>query len=1511
MDTSKCFGFTLHNFSNREFNQWKAEKKFNESEHNKTIIGLIPTSTLPVNINGYKNTLVLTKLTSEILPMADLAKSAENNLHDIPMSEDYILFSENSTSSITEEMEASRKTLSDKFLLNNVANRIGVYSNTSTDDDTVLKSKPGLIKPLYVHKYEYVIINYETIINIFENHPELLDKTYLDSINDDLVTPQLPFINTVAKSLKTHITVEHNFKDIFEILSNDVDLIPYYENTDLQTRMTEAFDAIKFLALWANKLDPIIFLQNTLTTQPDFTINTHFKNSLFTFLQQNSNTEIINIDPQQTNNVTNVDNIYYRRVHSLSYTNDVNRIQHPGILSPVFNKVNEYNEPTISSQSNEVYPHTMHIWPDTLHTVNYLINDISRYSNYGYLFQLMDYQTDVLMPCDKLNLERPLFQLLTTCQLFKTDDKDLIAKNDTEWQFRMTFRIYIDRNTFYKWINTSMTTDGIMLIKDTSFFNSICNKQRQQIGNIHFDMSKTNIQSQDVEEEELMKKTEDELKNRVIVYQRTPQNCYHPSWQLNNNDIETMFNNLPMIKNGKETGKVTTFTYQKRNVIWMMNVEKRVDNHQHVLECPTLGLYLHNPLNNPYGKPIANTSSTVDKLYIGGKSYYMNHGIQRIIYPAKDGQPRLAMDMHCIRSGDNNVNMKLELTGGIIADDVGLGKTLSTIYHMANQLEKDKSRQSLPYEEGGWQLNNLVIVPSRLLKQWALEVEKFFGKKYFKVITLGTINDVYKMYKSTGMLKPKTQRNKKTDTPSTTTKNATPASTKNKTIEKYDIYIVSANLLTNDKYWQDIIIDNTPTKTSTNNTTSTIEVEDYDIEKCFDIFRIKWNRIIIDEIHECVQSLCVDGIDKCGPTGSNIKLACHTIFNLQSNYRWGLSATPFEHKELNLAGYLGYLSKLLKNNLCDTSVVKKLYFETFNGGTPKKQRDIANIFNSKMPIYSSLNAITKYLDSTCVDNLQKMCLSKTSKKSVSSELDIPIFTEDVIPITLGPIERNIYNNAKTDNSRSRDRLQRLFQLCTNICISTQDMDSLEIDLSNNMMSLTELNDAMISMFSKKLNKVTKKLSEMKTTLENYDICINNINILHKKFNEMDKYGKLPYINYTDKKEIERYMHDCYRANKMIEENGLNSNQVNQSFGINHAKYYLCTYVLRSAILKYFIDFTDTSDSSIDIIKTFIDSITTEEKLPANIITSWSDGRITYLIRQILKWHHDNATANRKRREESIVRQELEKTRLTNQIKLFENTDFLKEKTDEPCPICWVEYEDDDNVVITDCRHILCGECFEAIASNNTIISCPECRSEVIVNKVKVTTIKEIKGIKQDEPNIQENNEEIEENKWMSECINKYGTKMANLVKFLRNMIKNNDADGNKQRAIIFSQYDNMLKLIGKTLDEYNIPNIFPKGNVRSLTNAIDKFKTDDKYRVIMLSSERSNSGSNLTEANHVIIVDVLNMDADRTKEVESQIIGRAVRLGQKRPVKVVRLVTQDTVESQFFDANRYDISTIQ
>jgi SNF2 family DNA or RNA helicase len=227
----------------------------------------------------------------------------------------------------------------------------------------------------------------------------------------------------------------------------------------------------------------------------------------------------------------------------------------------------------------------------------------------------------------------------------------------------------------------------------------------------------------------------------------------------------------------------------------------------------------------------------------------------------------------------------------------------------------------------------------------------------------------------------------------------------------------------------------------------------------------------------------------------------------------------------------------------------------------------------------------------------------------------------------------------------------------------------------------------------------------------------------------------------------------------------------------------------------------------------------------------------------------------------------------------------------------------------------------------TSFSCPECRSSVPIKELNLTTIEYINDPNKKKEVVQDNDTSQTEKddkappkpgevitpimkqlgrNWKKRCINKYGSKMAVLVEQLYTLFENE-----QNRVIIFSQYDKMLKMIGQTLTEFEIKYVYCTGNNYVLNRNINKFKKDASIRVIMLSSETSNSGSNLTEANHIMFIDALFQNPTAIKDIESQAIGRAVRLGQKLPVKVWRFITRNTVEAEHYEKWRYDIAALQ
>lgn len=94
-----------------------------------------------------------------------------------------------------------------------------------------------------------------------------------------------------------------------------------------------------------------------------------------------------------------------------------------------------------------------------------------------------------------------------------------------------------------------------------------------------------------------------------------------------------------------------------------------------------------------------------------------------------------------------------------------------------------------------------------------------------------------------------------------------------------------------------------------------------------------------------------------------------------------------------------------------------------------------------------------------------------------------------------------------------------------------------------------------------------------------------------------------------------------------------------------------------------------------------------------------------------------------------------------------------------------------------------------------------------------------------------------------------------------------------------------------------------KGNVYQRDKAIRDFNEDDKVKVIMLSSEKTASGTNLTKASQVIIIEPIYGTYKFRKDQERQAVGRAHRLGQTKPIKLVRFLIKSSVEDDIHKMN--------
>ena len=115
------------------------------------------------------------------------------------------------------------------------------------------------------------------------------------------------------------------------------------------------------------------------------------------------------------------------------------------------------------------------------------------------------------------------------------------------------------------------------------------------------------------------------------------------------------------------------------------------------------------------------------------------------------------------------------------------------------------------------------------------------------------------------------------------------------------------------------------------------------------------------------------------------------------------------------------------------------------------------------------------------------------------------------------------------------------------------------------------------------------------------------------------------------------------------------------------------------------------------------------------------------------------------------------------------------------------------------------------------------------------------------------------------------------------------------KVLIFSQFTRMLDLIEFRLKQSGIGCAKLTGslNLTQRTNIIVSFNNDPSVRALLISLKAGGEGLNLQAADHVFLVDVWWNPA-----CELQAIQRAHRIGQMKPVKAIRFVTQNSVEEK-------------
>jgi hypothetical protein len=242
-----------------------------------------------------------------------------------------------------------------------------------------------------------------------------------------------------------------------------------------------------------------------------------------------------------------------------------------------------------------------------------------------------------------------------------------------------------------------------------------------------------------------------------------------------------------------------------------------------------------------------------------------------------------------------------------------------------------------------------------------------------------------------------------------------------------------------------------------------------------------------------------------------------------------------------------------------------------------------------------------------------------------------------------------------------------------------------------------------------------------------------------------------------------------------------------------------------------------------------------------------NAKVTYEYKKTLEYSTESL------KQKAIEAQEQKIASIESRISAIQER--LKRAKEQTCPIC---YCDLTNPSVTPCcQQLFCFACL--CESLKRVASCPLCRA-------RIENIKDIKvlGESAAQPQVQE-----------APKTNSLLNKNDSFVKFMK--------ENPNARVLMFSSYDESFRKLEDSLDAADIKYSMLNGSQLRIAKLLREFKSG-KYNVLFLNARNMGAGLNIESATHVMLFHRMSA------ELESQIIGRANRLGRTNPLEVVYLI---------------------
>ncbi|XP_069143572.1 ATP-dependent helicase rhp16-like [Solanum lycopersicum] len=213
-----------------------------------------------------------------------------------------------------------------------------------------------------------------------------------------------------------------------------------------------------------------------------------------------------------------------------------------------------------------------------------------------------------------------------------------------------------------------------------------------------------------------------------------------------------------------------------------------------------------------------------------------------------------------------------------------------------------------------------------------------------------------------------------------------------------------------------------------------------------------------------------------------------------------------------------------------------------------------------------------------------------------------------------------------------------------------------------------------------------------------------------------------------------------------------------------------------------------------------------------------------------------------------------------------------------CHLCHDAVEDP---VVTCCRHMFCRACMIYLADGVMEKPCHSCTKPLTFD----FTGNKDKGVSSSKPTVKGFRSSSILNKIQLDKF-RTSTKIEALKEEISNMFERDCS----AKGIVFSQFTAFLDLIQYTL---NVRHKVGSMSIAARDAALKRFTEDGNCKILLMSLKTGGVALNLTVASHVFI-----MDPWWNPAVQQQAQDRVHRIGQYKPVMIVRFLIENTIEER-------------